>query len=319
MNFISAKVRQENQAPVAASSLEAGSSEDEVGLDGSSRRSLVVAVASYDSRKRMERLRLEHAWVADASAQAPSYLDVCRLVYPEIRAFLESIEMGGPSPVAFVLTFLGVGHFMCRVGRRFWAVAAWQYWLFVQVCCGVWTDESVAGYDVLGTLRTFSTAADFGSDASVVLAIIVSTRAILLQLLPNGTLLSLLVMATAGTPLFVSSAELRSQLPGLLVWDPVAEATEAECRLSYARSQGFLVADYLWIVRLNAFIMVVTESRLSVFLFSVAIVVISSLLLLRTKTSYLCIIPLVAFVLTFVFVSSFFKYDISDADPPLTV
>jgi len=102
------------------------------------------------------------------------------------------------------------------------------------------------------------------------LAAIISTRVVLLQLLPGGALLSVYALATSSAPLFVSkNSKLYEMLSPPIILDPFKRAKALEPK-KYSKLK--------WLLALSAFHIFITQSRwiqyavqLSLFVLSIAV------------------------------------------------
>ena len=139
-----------------------------------------------------------------------------------------------------------------------------KYWQFLQVSMGVWTDELCALHSVEehvsrmtviaarpGTAGASAGSPSVGGDSAAgqstgklesprdmsatnkaysnCLSSIISTRVVLLQVVPQFTMLAVYAIATASAPLFVNpSCSLYGNLYPPIIRDPFARARQAE-------------------------------------------------------------------------------------------
>jgi len=168
----------------------------------------------------------------------------------------------------FLLPFIvisGLGHIVTSIGRSVWITIAAMYGSFCLLALGVWTDDAVDAYDVQALVAgiggkqnvkgsssvkstqdvkksrdgySLSLASDDEthqhqhSDFASAIAYLISTRAILLQVVPQLTVVSIFASYTSNYPIFVfttkrkedasgndSLLNLKSVLPHLIIWN----------------------------------------------------------------------------------------------------
>ena len=112
-----------------------------------------------------------------------------------------------------------------------------KYYVFLQVCLGIWTAEAVEVYE-LEHICSMMTNTPIDEVLASVISETVGSRAILFQAFGFMALFSVYVILTAGAPLFIqpSAALLRDNLPGLIV--PWSTAWEMATRREISREYG---------------------------------------------------------------------------------
>jgi hypothetical protein len=146
----------------------------------------------------------------------PPYKDICKdvqrslmrrtcriLGFPSTHStgYLSALILGVLNAFFLVISYLGLGHFLTANGRRRWVIVIRKYVIFTCVCCGIWTDEffecmglnryvNPRDENYIGNLRnSYQSTTQF--TFSLLLAGIVNTRAVLLQVDPYLTPVSL--------------------------------------------------------------------------------------------------------------------------------
>ena len=174
-------------------------------------------------------------------------------------------------PLSYLIAFSGVGHLLTVVGRKYWEIVTRKYLLFFGACLGIWFDETYEAYEVEDLVREFTIG---NPDEATVLFIplIIASRVILLQALGDTTtFISIIVINICVAPLFVFSPKLRATIPPLLYLNSREVALERELNELLGRSdrdpsavESVRVEE--WVLLLRSLSILLTESRLMVFL-----------------------------------------------------
>lgn len=132
--------------------------------------------------------------------------------------------------------------------------------------------------------------------------IIIGTRSLLFQVFPALTVLSVCVLAFAGSPLFVLDPKLSAALPGLLMYNAEDEARENEREVNalFERNEN----SYKWLIRLRTVIGFVNNSRLLQFLYNALVLSESFLILVFDETITVWILLVFALMFPFVMTSA---------------
>lgn len=167
------------------------------------------------------------------------------------------------------------------IGLWTWYLVFVKYMLFFLTTLGVWTPWGMEAYHVEEDVDEFAkrvsknSKADankrFRSDTnekySAFLAATISPRSILLQLVPQASILSIYAASTSACPIFFSETmgdkfkeAFCKQLYPLLAWKAFSRAK---------RSEDLWHKKHKWILRLRAVHVFVTESRLISWLYNV--------------------------------------------------
>ncbi len=177
---------------------------------------------------------------------------------------------------AELCTSFSIGTMMTRRGLLVWREVCYKYILFFLICIGIWTEDAFMAYEPLyqrrsETCSTLYSAQNENREAySLSLLSIIGPRAILLQILPSLSYLSLFVLCTASTPLVVLSKEMNQKLPPFFALDALSESIKREQCTSgselTAESRGVM-----WTVYLNAIHIFWEESRAIMFIYNCCI------------------------------------------------
>jgi hypothetical protein len=106
----------------------------------------------YNMEQMKKQSEIESLWKRERHRNRhclPSYYELSLVVRDELH---ESIL----EPFSSILALLGLGHFFTLTGRHYWCVVFNNYKLFLSVCFGVWTDESVEAYALEETCSRLS-------------------------------------------------------------------------------------------------------------------------------------------------------------------
>ena len=139
--------------------------------------------------------------------------------------------------VCFVAAYSGIGHFFTTKGRKRWWRVFEKYILFFKVCLGIWDDKCYDAYEFdkhefCPKTIDEEVSVDANMDPKIRFAFLISgaisTRAVLLQIAPFLTPLSVFAIAISQSPPFVYSQRARDRLPDWFVRDPIQVAMRRE-------------------------------------------------------------------------------------------
>ena len=215
----------------------------------------------------------------------PPYYRLCFMVQKELCETLRILYALRRIPVStalsYLLAFSGIGHVFAEVGRRHWIIVMRKFILFSSACLGIWLNETHKAYDIDDMVKRF-TVRDPEEATLEFLMLTIASRVILLQALgPTATLISIVVISTCDAPLFVFSPELLGKIPPLLFLDSRKVAIDRERAELRGREVGGRVGLGLeekdgdggvrveeWVITVRSLSILLTESRLVVFLFN---------------------------------------------------
>jgi hypothetical protein len=230
--------------------------------------------------------------------------------------------------------FCGFGHLFTEIGRKYWFIVYLKFSRFLLLIAGCWTgnmvksfgiEPKVAQYSLHSRLirqeereaaesvdnedaesngengddgddHCFALKFDMKNDYSQVLYALIATRAVLFQVFPYGSILTVFASLTANTPLFVRDKELHSHLHPLLYSRErcIADSTRLENNLidrinAYRRQmnvQQTVMKKRHWLITLQAIQIFFLQSRLMAFLYNfLKFIIAVSLVLLSAKTA----------------------------------
>ena len=231
----------------------------------------------YESSARETNDRLLNGWIQStdesSSDKLPPFYRLCFMVQRELCIYIRVVYTLRPVsvPLSYLIAFSGVGHLLTAVGRQYWDIVARKYALFFGACFGIWFDETHEAYEVDDLVREFTIG---NPDEATVLFIplIIASRVILLQALGDvTTFISIIVINICVAPLFVFSPKLRAKIPPLLYLNPREVALEREMDELLGRNErdpsaAASVRVEEWVLALRSLSILLTESRLMVFL-----------------------------------------------------
>ena len=268
--------------------------------------------------------RLNAQWEEVKLTHLPPYAQLCRDVRLELHVILDSYNNHLPNAtIALVLATVGIGHFFTVEGWRCWEAVMRKYYIFIQVCFGIWTDESFEAFEI-DRLAEIMLTTEEDEGITLLLAFIVGPRSLLFQAVQYGTIFSAFVLSSSLSPLFVFSKRLREKnFPDMLftIERARALAITREIRQRHGLSTEYF-HDYRWIIYLRALIIVATESRAISFLVQMIVLAIIFMLVLFPSPATIQVIVLLfvalvpyAVIKSFLFVVYFGKsIDMRDDD-----
>jgi len=189
----------------------------------------------------------------------------------------ESRELFGSDKWAPLMGLIVIGHFFTKVGRKACTLVLIRYYIFICVCLGYWSDTRKACFGLFEStlyssgkritkpsedakrFHLLSQNSKSSGKMSEYLRAVVAPRAILLQIVPHLTILSIFAAATAGSPLLVTDPELSRYLHPLLSmkstskinWIKALEMVVSlfnESRIATFILQGYTVAVSVYIL-----------------------------------------------------------------------
>ena len=206
--------------------------------------------------------QLSLLWAECKQNQLPSYARLCRHTHDELIKSLERYEF--PLGIVFCgpLSGLGVGHLLTVRGRQCWGIVAKKYWMFLQVCCGIWTDDAFMAFEIRRVSKSMLPVDD-DQGMPMILGSIVGPRALLFLAFDYGGLLTTLVLSTCATPLFVISDQLKRR-DGKAVFPDLLFSFNRAQEVARDREAGEVGLDSLskWVVLLRTLLIMRTESLL---------------------------------------------------------
>ena len=188
-------------------------------------------------------------------------------------------------PLAWIISFTFFGHMLTSVGRVAWISVVKRYMKFLAICCGIWTDDLFECYDIHETDVNEKNGEHF-LQMSHTLSATISTRAVILQIVPWLTPLATFCHMTASSPIFWMHLKCEKTIPKFApIWYNYGEARKlaierelyfsAETDINAIRDRGVL-----WTMPLKT-LSIMMESRgvqmfLNLFLFTFSVAVIYS-------------------------------------------
>ena len=249
-------------------------------------------------------------WAEVKRNKLPPYAHLCRVVNEELKSNFEKCDFPLPYPIiASILSYSGVGHVLVGKGRHYWGIVGNKYWIFAQICCGVWTNEAVKAFEIERIMKSMLTLEE-DQALITVLGSIVSPRALLFLALNYGALLTALIISSCATPLFMVSNDLKEMIgkdsfPELLY--PFARASAIAVRREEEENgeSDFGSEIYYWVIVLKALVIVGTESLLVGFIKNMIIFAIGLIFLFTGGAAVDVIIVLFVLLVPYAAVSSF--------------
>ena len=230
----------------------------------------------YEIAARELDIQLEKKWDRVAhhsdSTKLPPYYRLCAMVQQELVKKLGYLGVFWvlSIPISYVVGYSGIGHLLSIVGRKYWGIVFWKYYLLLCVSVGYWTDESYEAYELEDLVSEFSVA-DPDEATIVFLSLTIASRVILLQALGGpATLISIVVINMCGSPLFVFSPKLRENIPPFIYFNSREVALRREkLELLGAHHAHHHLDDSIrveeWAIGMRSLSIFLTESRLIVF------------------------------------------------------
>jgi hypothetical protein len=239
------------------------------------------------------------------ATKLPPYCRLCFMVQEELCTSLRVVYTLRcvSKPISYFVAFLGFSHILTTVGFNNWSIVARKFTLFTVACLGIWTDETYEAYDMEELVREF-TCKDMDEAIMGFLNLTIASRVILLQALGEvPTLISIIVINTCEAPLFVFSPKLLQHIPPLLYLNPRAVALDRE-RKELRGEEITTIADEDirvegWAVGLRSLSILLTESRLIIFLFNVVPLTLTILILKGLSISALILVVLLSATLPY--------------------
>ena len=209
--------------------------------------------------------------------QLPPYYRLCYIVQAELCESLRIVYTlrAVSIPISYFLAFSGIGHGLTAIGREYWLVVIRKYSLFFCACMGIWTDETYEAYEIEDLVRDF-TISDPDEATLQFIPLTIASRVILLQALGDTTtLISIIVINLCAAPLFVFSPKLQKVIPPLIHLNSREVAMQREKteligrrNVNENQSDDHIIQMEEWVIMVRAASILLTESRLMVFLFN---------------------------------------------------
>ena len=218
-------------------------------------------------------------WLVDVygseETKLPPYYRLCFMVQEELCTSIRVVYTLRPLsvPLSYILAFSGLGHGLTAVGWKYWLIVLRKYSLFFGACLGIWTDETYEAYEIEDLVKEF-TISDPDEATVQFIPLTIASRVILLQALgPIPTLISIVVINVCVAPLFVFSPKLQKNIPPLLYLNIPREVAVERERMELVGRHGHHQehTDHHmhmeeWVITTRAVSIMLTESRLVVFL-----------------------------------------------------
>jgi hypothetical protein len=106
---------------------------------------------------------------------------------------------------SWALSLSPIGQLLVPGGRYCWWCVLWKYWSFLLLSLGVWKEETYQCLGLPERVFQFVHGSMLGEDFLNSLQAVVATRAILWQIIPPFSILSIYTMNTANSPLVTAS------------------------------------------------------------------------------------------------------------------
>lgn len=147
---------------------------------------------------------MQLGWKELHSNNLPTYYKLCKCVAHElIGKYVHRSNIIAVGLIYF-FAFVGIAQFFTNIGQQSWQLVSKKYLLFILVCAGIWTPEAVVGYGLEQILTDYVDKDDEMEAFPKILAMIVGPRAILFQIIPTMSIVSVIVLAFVGTPSLIA-------------------------------------------------------------------------------------------------------------------
>ena len=107
----------------------------------------------------------------------------------------------------WVLAVSPVGQCLTPTGYYCWYCVLWKYWQFLLLTIGIWTEASYRCFNLPYRVLELVKGDMLGEDYVDAVGTVVAAKAILWQIIPPLSLLSIYSMNTASSPIYTSSIE----------------------------------------------------------------------------------------------------------------
>ena len=232
-------------------------------FDDPGNKTPVVLGKAYVVRTEIENMR----WKAERQQHLPNFLAFCHAQQLELMNVRKMWYF--PS---LLLVLFGFGHFLTKVGRKIWFICSYNYYMWLCVSLGVWSEDSVWCYDLATTVDMVNIGdiymdenkqdgidhkyKDFNSTISAILG----TRAMLFQIIPQFAIVTLFVNRTSTTPLYFPPS-IKSKARPIFNYEwSWKRAIEIEDHL-FSGGDTILNHGRNWIISLRTIYVLITESR----------------------------------------------------------
>ena len=228
---------------------------------------IITTFISYGEVSAEQELKILAKWEQKMLVQLPTYAKLCENVKIELVTILKGYHHRLPhTAIAMVVASSGIGHFFTDEGRRCWYIVFRKFYVFLQVCIGMWTEEAFEAFE-LESISHLMLTTEEDEGITMLLTFIIGPRALLFQVLQFGTMFSACVLSLAGAPLMVFSKSLQKKnLPDLLFSIKRAHdlAMQREIRQRSGLTEDYF-QSYTWIINIRSLVIIATESRLVTF------------------------------------------------------
>ena len=274
-------------------------------------------------------------WKRRQNERLPNYYMSCVMIYDEIyneicRAYEE--RMGSPNEFPFVkkiisgfsifLAFTGTFHLLTPKGRLLWSIVLKKYFIFVQTCFGVWTDDAVDFYELESLSKLISKGGNNNMDKDYVemldmVSLTIEPRAAIFLIIPYVSFLSVFTFNCSSTPILLSE-KAAGYFPPLFIVDANEIGREKEME----SGQHTLRAEergVMWVVRIKSWAAYISYSRFlktvqNLFTYAMTIGILFSDPYAWFIMSFIIYIPQISAYASEVFVFTGHFFDVSDDD-----
>lgn len=222
---------------------------------------------------------LFYNWSQQRKQRMPTYWGLLLLEKDELKESFPRFFGWFRIAVVGLIILSGIGNIITKTGRKHFRIAFHKWYLFGCICIGYWDDECFQAFRIK-EIGGFCNQMDNDKDEVYyrLISIILSSTAVILQLVQSFSIVSVFAIAFGSAPLFVYSKRLAKALPPLIEWNAWEEAKKREVELIRRRTGFKEVTVNQWVLYLKSYIIFVNESRLLVFSQNVLSTILSLLL-----------------------------------------
>ena len=112
-----------------------------------------------------------------------------------------------------IISFTTIGHLCTKTGRSAYILILWKAYIMMKVCLGIWEDDCMFAFDNDDTFSKMLVADADEKNMGDTLVAVIGIRAVLFQLIPSLTVVSIYVQNTCHAPIYVTTKKLFDQLP----------------------------------------------------------------------------------------------------------
>jgi len=113
----------------------------------------------------------------------------------------------------YIISFTTIGHLCTKTGRSAYILILWKAYIMMKVCLGIWEDDCMFAFDNDDTFSKMLVADADEKNMGDTLGAVIGIRAVLFQLIPSLTVVSIYVQNTCHAPIYVTTKKLFDQLP----------------------------------------------------------------------------------------------------------